>query len=350
MHRLIAILLTMLSLSSAQADMLHYAEGFTHHSALLGETRQYSVYLPEGYDQQQAQHFPVLYLLDGEKFLLEVAGITQALRAGLNPAIPPLIIVAVHNTDRMRDYTPSHTETLPNGAPAGPGYARTGGGPRFMQYLTKELRPLIERHYRTTSPALLVGHSLGGLLTLDAVAKDEGQFQGYLSVDASLWFDYPHNYQRIERALTQPLKHPASLFIAVANNPYTPGFGRSEFHRDHLRQFSQDVTARPGQKLHVTSRYFEQEDHHSVYHLAVYQGLQWLFLGYRLDLTPGGFNRQSVIDRYDALNRQIGSRLRPEKGGLEDIRDKASRWPQMDISPTEASALLEHYYGQQAGH
>ncbi|MGE6277831.1 alpha/beta hydrolase [Aeromonas media] len=208
MTRLIAILFTMITLSSAEADMRHYAERFTHHSTLLGEVRQYSVYLPEGYQQQPQQHFPVLYLLDGEKFLLEVAGITQALRAGLNPAIPPLIIVAVHNTDRMRDYTPSHTLVLPNGAPAGAGYAKTGGGPAFMEYLTRELRPLIERDYRTASPALLVGHSLGGLLTLDAVARDSGQFQGYIAIDASLWFDYPANYQRIERALLAPLKHP----------------------------------------------------------------------------------------------------------------------------------------------
>ncbi|MGY3943914.1 alpha/beta hydrolase [Aeromonas tecta] len=345
MNRLIAILLTMLSLSSAQADLLHYAEGFSHHSALLNETRQYSVYLPDDYAQKPSQRFPVLYLLDGEKFLLEVAGITQALRAGLNPAIPSLIIVAVHNTDRMRDYTPSHTMALPNGVPAGAGYAKTGGGPVFMQYLTKELRPLIEGRYRTASPALLVGHSLGGLLTLDAVARDAGQFQGYLSVDASLWFDYPHNYQRIERALTQPLKHASSLFIAVANNPYTPGFGRSEFHRDHLRQFAQSVTAGPGQNLHVTHRYYEEEDHHSVYHLAVYQGLQWLFQGYRLDLTPGVFNRQEVIGRYDTLNRQLGSALKPERENLTDIRDKATRWPQMQIAPAEADALLKHYYG-----
>ena len=143
MTRLIILLLTMITLSSAQADMLHYAQRFTHHSALLGETRQYSVSLPQEYEREPGARFPVLYLLDGEKSLLEVVGITRALRAGLNPAIPPLIIVAVHNTDRMRDYTPSHTMTLPNGAPAGPGYAVTGGGPRFLRYLSEELRPLI---------------------------------------------------------------------------------------------------------------------------------------------------------------------------------------------------------------
>jgi hypothetical protein len=70
----------------------------------------------------------VLYLLDGEKSLLEVVGITRALRAGLNPAIPP--------SSSSRSTTPtgcgitpsSHTMTLPNGALAGPGYAVTGAG------------------------------------------------------------------------------------------------------------------------------------------------------------------------------------------------------------------------------
>ncbi|MDH1637109.1 hypothetical protein [Aeromonas caviae] len=89
MTRLITLLLTMITLSSAQADMLHYAQRFTHHSALLGETRQYSVSLPQEYEREPGARFPVLYLLDGEKSLLEVVGITRALRAGLNPAIPP---------------------------------------------------------------------------------------------------------------------------------------------------------------------------------------------------------------------------------------------------------------------
>ena len=143
-----------------------------------------------------------------------------------------------------------------------------------------------------------------------------------------------------------PLKHPASPFVAVANNPFTPGFGRSEFHRDQLRQFARSVAARPGHNLHVTSRYFEEEDHHSVYHLAVYQVLQQLFRGYRRDLTPGLFRRQAVIAHYEALNRRLGSQLRPQKESLQAIREKGERWPQMQISVADADALLEHYYGQ----
>ena len=64
-----------------------------------------------------------------------------------------------------------------------------------------------------------------------------------------------------------------------------------------------------------------------------------------MDLAPGHFSRQGVIARFDALNRHLGSALRPELGSLRDIREKAARWPQMAISVDEADALLTHYYG-----
>ena len=113
-----------------------------------------------------------------------------------------------------------------------------------------------------------------------------------------------------------------------------------------MRQFALSVGAHPGHNLHVTSRYLEEEDHHSVYHLAVYQGLQQLFRGYRQDLTPGLFSRQAVIARYQALNRRLGSQLRPQRESLQAIREKGERWPLMQISVADADALLERYYGQ----
>jgi hypothetical protein len=68
-----------------------------------------------------------------------------------------------------------------------------------------------------------------------------------IAIDASLWFDYPRNYERIASELTGPLKHASSLFMAVANNPFTPGFGRSAFHRDRLQQFARQVVGAPAQ-------------------------------------------------------------------------------------------------------
>lgn len=343
MKKILTTMAALWSLSSAQATPVNYAQLYQHHSSLLNEERQYSVYLPQEYSAHPEQHFPVLYLLDGDQRLLQVAGIVHSFRSGLNPAIPAMIIVAIHNTDRMRDYTPSHTDQLPNGDPAGPSYAHTGGGARFLQYLTQELRPEIERQFRTAAPNLLVGHSLGGLLALDAVARDQGAFQGYISIDASLWFDYPKNYQRIEHALITPLEHRASLYIAVANNPYTPGFGRSYVHRDHLNAFADNVSTHHAANLDITSRYYEHDDHHSVYHVAVYQGLQWLFRGYALDLAPGELKQAHVVANYQALNQRLSSHLTPDLDYLEMIIKKAKRWPQMAIDVKEAQAIQRHF-------
>ncbi|MNF03443.1 hypothetical protein D3C80_2027630 [compost metagenome] len=74
--------------------------------------------------------------------------------------------------------------------------------------------------------------------------------------------------------------------------------------------------------------------------------MQQPFRGYRPDLTPGLFSRQAVITHYEALNRRLGSQLRPQRKSLQAIREKGERWPQMQISVADADALLEHYYGQ----
>ena len=65
----------------------------------------------------------------------------------------------------------------------------------------------------------------------------------------------------------------------------------------------------------------------------------------RLYLAPWHLSRKVVLARFDALNRHLGSALRPELGSLRDIREKTVRWPQMAIPVDEADALLAHYYG-----
>ncbi|TNF16462.1 MAG: alpha/beta hydrolase, partial [Vibrionaceae bacterium] len=71
MKKIITTFAALLSLSSAQSAPLNYAQLYTHHSSLLNEDRQYSVYLPQEYARYPNQHFPVLYLLDGDQRLLQ---------------------------------------------------------------------------------------------------------------------------------------------------------------------------------------------------------------------------------------------------------------------------------------
>ncbi len=58
--------------SAYAGTSLAYANSFTHHSSLLKEDRQYSIMLPPSYQRNSSQHYPVVYLLDGESKMLHV--------------------------------------------------------------------------------------------------------------------------------------------------------------------------------------------------------------------------------------------------------------------------------------
>ncbi len=339
-HRLAKLLGAATSPNTAP---LTYAQRYTHRSAILRETRHYSVHLPSSYQDNQTERYPVIYLLDGDTRLLQVAGIVDSFQGGLSPEVPEMIIVGIDNTHRMRDYTPSHCLTLPNGDP-GPGYADTGGGRQFLSYLKNELKPLIDAQFRSAKPDMLIGHSLGGLTALDILSLGQADFQAFIAIDPSLWFDYPHHYNALSEALSRGFATPTSLYLAIANNPFTPGFGRDTFHRDNLTSFAHHLTLKAQHNLRFNRQYFAAEDHHSVYHLAVYQGLKWLFDGYRLDTAPHELTLEHVAARYQRLNQRLDSQLKPPHAYLRQLGNKAKRWPAMQMDADEVSRIEQHFY------
>ncbi|MFB9136611.1 alpha/beta hydrolase [Vibrio olivae] len=341
--RLATSMAALLSAQVSAEPALNYAELFSHPSQTLNETRHYSVHLPRSYQQSPNKHYPVLYLLDGENRMLQVSGIANSFQGGLSAEVPELIIVGIHNTDRMRDYTPTHYEKLPSGEDVA-WYKNTGGGKQFLNYLTTELMPVIDHDYRTTNPNLLVGHSLGGLISLDALSQHETYFQGVISIDPSLWFDYPNYYKTLKSKLNKPFTTPAALYLAIANNPFTPGLGRDNFHRDNLKRFSQDVAPSANSQLQFKSEYYPQQDHHTVYHLAVYQGLKWLFDGYALDSAPEKLQLESIKENYQRLNQRFNSQLKPDASALDSLAKKGERWPLMQISPKEIQRIKAYFY------
>src|SRR5512132_3146340 len=91
-------------------------------AATLKERRHYLVYTPPSYDDTTTapQRYPVLYLLDGDAHFHSVTGLIQILSTGVNGtyAIPEMIVVAIPNTNRTRDMTPTKVTTALDGWPA----------------------------------------------------------------------------------------------------------------------------------------------------------------------------------------------------------------------------------------
>jgi predicted alpha/beta superfamily hydrolase len=158
--------------------------------------RDVQVYLPPGYKREPSRRYPVLYLQDGQNVFdpaamgmeWQVDDTAEALiRAG---RIEPLIVVAVANTDARRDeYTPTAVEwKRPDGSNS------KGGGKAnlYGRFLIEELKPFIDRTYRTRPDAAstaLGGASLGGLVSVWLALQHPGVFGSVLAVSPTVWWD-----------------------------------------------------------------------------------------------------------------------------------------------------------------
>jgi len=156
-------------------------------SRFLGP-RDVIVYLPPEYEKEAKRRYPVLYLHDGQNlFDARHAGMEwqvdetaeRLIRAG---AIEPLIVVGIANTDaRTDEYTPTRGES--------------GGGKAdlYGRLIVEELKPFIDRTYRTRPMAAatgLGGSSFGGLVSLYLGLKYPDVFGTIFAVSPSVWWDH----------------------------------------------------------------------------------------------------------------------------------------------------------------
>src|SRR2546421_5150923 len=214
-------------------------ERFTLHSKVLGEDRQYWVYLPESYNSkaQAPEAYPVLYLLDGDALFHTATGVVEFMSRNGNDQIPELIIVAVPNTNRNKDLTPTHSLTNQLGKES-KSLASSGGGDAFLKFLREELVPRIDASYRTLPYRILAGHSLGGLLAIHALLTAPATFQGILAMDPSLWWDNQIVVKKEKDFLATANGLHNGVFISVANTPQIRTFNNPKFNEETVRTFA----------------------------------------------------------------------------------------------------------------
>jgi predicted alpha/beta superfamily hydrolase len=169
------------------------------HSKVLGNRRDVLVYLPPGYSRFSPRRYPVLYLHDGQNVFdaaTSFAGVEwgvdeTAQRLIRHKRIEPLIIVAVANIgeERIHEYAPTPGVIEPKDRP---GKHSRGLARIYGQFLMEELKPYIDRKYRTKrEPEFtgLGGSSLGGLATLAMGILFSEAFTRLIVMSPSIWWD-----------------------------------------------------------------------------------------------------------------------------------------------------------------
>lgn len=287
-------------------------------SSTLKEQRPYLVYTPPSYRDTtiSPQRYPVVYLLDGDAHFHSVTGLIQALGTGVNATyvIPELIVVAIPNTNRLRDMSPTKVTTGFDGKPA-PEFASSGGMPAFLSFIKSELIPRIDSLYRTNTYRVFVGHSLGGITTINALYTIPEAFNAYVAIDPSLWWDNSLLLKQARKRMESPALKGKALYVAQANT-LSPDDSVINTHFSGITQFDAVMKTYNTVGLRYAYKYYDQDDHGSVPLIAEYDALRFIFSGYQLSLGKALANPRSILTHFRNVSDKLGATFTPSEGTL----------------------------------
>ncbi len=312
-------------------------------SGTLNEYRKFLVHTPRSYSDTTytPQRYPVLYLLDGDAHFHSVTGLIQILASGVNAVflMPEMIVVAIPNTDRMRDMTPTHSGIGADGKPGPAQYFKTSGGmPNFLQFIKSELIPHIERSYRTAPYRVFIGHSLGGITTINALYTIPETFNAYVAIDPSLWWDNRLLLKQAPAQLSKPALAGRTLFMAQAKaNSTNPDDTTNSVHSNAMLQLNRILESNNRSGLRHAYKYYPSDDHGSVAFIAEYDALRFIFDGYKVDLGKALEDPAYITKHFDEVSERLGYRILPP----EAIVDLLGRVALIRSDTTKAVAIYQ---------
>jgi predicted alpha/beta superfamily hydrolase len=303
-------------------------------SKILNEVRPYWVYVPPAATQPGAK-LPVLYLLDGDAHFHSVSGLVQNLGTGINGThvVPDMIIVAIPNIDRTKDLTPSHSETM-NGEMVE--FLKTsGGGDKFLRFISDELIPSIDAKYPTNGYRTLIGHSFGGIAVINALYTIPESFDSYVAIDPSFWWDNLLLVKKGDSIFRTRDMSGKTLFIGQANTLH-PGES-TNYHFGSIKEYLNVLETNKSSGLRWSYKYYPNDSHGSVPLITEYDGLRFIFEDFNPSFEKVGSEPdqlKKIFDRY---------RTRPPEHVINDFGYNAMRIGNMDLAMTYFQMNIDSY-------
>lgn len=263
--------------------VLNNTEIIPIHSKITGRDHELVVVYPSSYKTNPDKKYPVLYYLDAywdTPLLVSTYG--NLLYDNL---VPEFIMVGLsypasadYGKERRIDYTFTAV---------GEG---SGKAHLFLEFIQKEVAPLIEGQYRgEKTDRVIAGNSLGGLFTLTAAYKTPDFFSGFIALSPAVEWDkqalvkLDNDYAKTHKALN------GRMFISYGTTEY-PAF------RDPIINFQKQLVARKYQGLKLLNYAMEGLDHTGVKGDGYVRGLMWVWKT-KKPAGPSGLERDMAGDK-----------------------------------------------------
>lgn len=209
--------------------------------------RKAYVYLPADYDEDDDRRYPVLYMFDGHNLFSDseaTYGKSWGLSDYLNRTHTQIIVAAVEcnheGNERLSEYSPVDF-TFKNGEKI------KGKGKKYMDWLVTTFKPYIDENLRTLPDrehTAIAGSSMGGLMTLFALAKYNKYFSRGAALSPSLWAYGTNLIEFIEKS---KFAKDTVLYMDYGSKEFDKG-GKAKYNfcvaTEKLIQKSVNLTAR----------------------------------------------------------------------------------------------------------
>lgn len=199
----------------------------------LGKMRKIRVWLPEAYQENPEQRFPVMYMHDAQNLFdvkdvaygmiwdahTAVQGLfdSQNLIASQNPVdtretidvaggFSGCLIVGIDNApglERLHEYSPWSSEAAKALKDLASVEGDIGGeGEAYGRFIVKSLKPFIDQRYRTLSSrehTTVIGSSMGGFISLYLGSEYPEVFSKVGAFSTAVWFEEERLLKQLEK-------------------------------------------------------------------------------------------------------------------------------------------------------
>lgn len=253
------------------------------HSKMTGRNHELVVIYPSSYKASPEKKYPVLYYLDAywdTPLLVSTYG-----NLIYDNMVPEFIMVGLsypssadYGKERQIDYTFTAVDE------------KSGKANLFLEFIKKEVAPLIESQYRgEKTDRVIAGNSLGGLFAITAAYQAPDFFSGYIAISPAVEWDnealvqLDNNYAKKHKELN------GRMFISYGSTEYPP-------FRDPIINFQKQLSARKYQGLELLNYAMEGLDHTGVKGDGYVRGLIW-FWKIKKPTGPSGLERDFTVSK-----------------------------------------------------
>jgi len=272
-------------------------------SKSFSEPREAFVQLPESYYKQPHKTYPVIYRLDGKGNIPMVSAMLNKLH--LSGDRPEVIIVAIESSDRTFDMTPTI-----NHDPRGP-VGKGGGADKFLDYIEKELIPLINSKYRTHDFKVISGSSIGGLFAIHALHSRPHLFQAYIAYSPAVWWGDRTTTKLTKEFIRTSTNLDSYLYINI-------GEEEGEM-RDVYENFTSYLQLNTPSELRLFVESFDGVAHGLTSAVGAFNAYHKLFLPLHMPFSVFDGNTASIDKYYQEITNQRGEKILPPELALYNI-------------------------------